>query len=148
METISKSHSFFSSSLFKSYYVVWKLWGSVFSESEQLCLNRTMQYGNYFCYVYYFISRDSLNRTMQYGNYIKRILKITHTQSLNRTMQYGNRTSAQDICFDLSAFKSYYVVWKRDHPRHLQWRFKEFKSYYVVWKQAKGEGIFQGDIWV
>ena len=23
-----------------------------------------------------------------------------------------------------------------------------FKSYYVVWKLVKGEGIFQGDVWV
>ena len=53
---------------FKSYYVVWKL---IFFENENIrpqCLNRTMQYGNFFSLWWVLMCAFCLNRTMQYGN--------------------------------------------------------------------------------
>ena len=54
--------------LFKSYYVVWKLILFFLFISISLCLNRTMQYGNYSEVLWSYSIRVGLNRTMQYGN--------------------------------------------------------------------------------
>ena len=54
--------------LFKSYYVVWK--HEIGKENPQL--------------------RYGLNRTMQYGNANASLKGNTLTEGLNRTMQYGN----------------------------------------------------------
>ena len=77
-----------------------------------------------------------LNRTMQYGNFNTSLPKTNIYPGLNRTMQYGNAgaTSWYDVRM---SFKSYYVVWKPRDFRTLQYAHKEFKSYYVVWKPIK-----------
>ena len=75
--------------------------------------------------------------------------KIYHKSlyRLNRTMQYGNYQSARACFRDVSRFKSYYVVWKLMLLLLYSYYDIMFKSYYVVWKQARGEDIFQGDVW-
>ena len=40
---------------FKSYYVVWKLYCGFNDIIHPLCLNRTMQYGNKFRAIYFFV---------------------------------------------------------------------------------------------
>ena len=53
---------------FKSYYVVWKLFFHFADNNAIVCLNRTMQYGNYFVGLAAGVAKNGLNRTMQYGN--------------------------------------------------------------------------------
>ena len=96
---------------FKSYYVVWKRTSEKMKKVQDICLNRTMQYGNPRWVVgaerrsgfksYYvvwkpfrlsslFAPRNCLNRTMQYGNPQDFSQQIAQVLCLNRTMQYGN----------------------------------------------------------
>ena len=49
-------------------------------------------------------------------------------------MQYGNTTSLAVYSRGIQ-FKSYYVVWKPQGLKGLQYVDRVFKSYYVVWKQ-------------
>ena len=51
-------------SLFKSYYVVWKLTWSEKHTARKQCLNRTMYYGNERLCDGIVGARESLNRTM------------------------------------------------------------------------------------
>ena len=53
---------------FKSYYVVWKPICENFLLTSPLCLNRTMQYGNFYFLENLIEEMFGLNRTMQYGN--------------------------------------------------------------------------------
>ena len=55
--------------MFKSYYVVWKLFLREKSTKAHRCLNRTMQYGNFWLPRGVTFSILCLNRTMQYGNH-------------------------------------------------------------------------------
>ena len=79
-----------SFTLFKSYYVVWKQLGTNYIVRYLTCLNRTMQYGNYYYYILLCSMFGSLNRTMQYGNLTAPATIPTTYGCLNRTMQYGN----------------------------------------------------------
>ena len=58
---------------FKSYYVVWKHNVKASTVNKLKRLNRTMQYGNYFCWENYIVGFKCLNRTMQYGNVLSSI---------------------------------------------------------------------------
>ena len=46
METWDDGIDFYKTSRFKSYYVVWKLYYTLYIILLYICLNRTMQYGN------------------------------------------------------------------------------------------------------
>ena len=119
--------------LFKSYYVVWKLKTSPGAKSFLICLNRTMQYGNFIFFVLFQRIRYRLNRTMQYGNESAPHSATPDIRCLNRTMQYGNRHNITSFSFRIQ-FKSYYVVWKHNLKLPFDRVFRMFKSYYVVWK--------------
>ena len=88
---------------FKSYYVVWKL--SIFFHTSTLfsCLNRTMQYGNFF------FCCENCAHARSFKSYYVVWKRYTHNcilyfeKSLNRTMQYGNTS-------DLGAYQKYYLV--------------------------------------
>ena len=136
METFLFYFMFVLFYLFKSYYVVWKLFLSPFVSSHHMLfksyyvvwkpyfphiffffvvsgLNRTMQYGNYILSPRALYCFFSLNRTMQYGNYAYREFPIFHHSRLNRTMQYGNFFYTPKLSSSHMMFKSYYVVWKQ-----------------------------------
>ena len=90
METRKHNHQFQNSSMFKSYYVVWKrILDKVFKMCFP-CLNRTMQYGNSTLKRIENKKKEGLNRTMQYGNFFSFFHKPSSVVRLNRTMQYGN----------------------------------------------------------
>ena len=88
---------------------------------DRISLNRTMQYGNYFCFFFFFSLCGSLNRTMQYGNVLLFVLFFALP----------------------SEFKSYYVVWKPANPNMSFQEIVAFKSYYVVWKPRKAACVQQ-----
>ena len=156
METIFSVYRIFIPSLFKSYYVVWKLlslnqifiycvsfksyyvvWKRHFN--ILFCylksrLNRTMQYGNNILPKKIIFPFLSLNRTMQYGNLYTSSRKKKYSHCLNRTMQYGNQYSCPVLSHTRDAFKSYYVVWKLSSSMFSIVVLFVFKSYYVVWK--------------
>ena len=137
METCNFSDYFLNIDMFKSYYVVWKLFQPHLGAPLQHSLNRTMQYGNYrqakSSQGYYpglnrtmqygnakFSRRKKkkqrrLNRTMQYGNLPLTANYISRISCLNRTMQYGNNWVYFIFFFTADKFKSYYVVWKLRH---------------------------------
>ena len=48
METKLFTWASFMQVMFKSYYVVWKLPSLSTTKEKDICLNRTMQYGNFF----------------------------------------------------------------------------------------------------
>ena len=52
METRLRDMRYSDTLKFKSYYVVWKLQSFNITEKEKIGLNRTMQYGNIYIYVY------------------------------------------------------------------------------------------------
>ena len=76
--------------LFKSYYVVWKLIKRVIAKKKAICLNRTMQYGNF-----YFLE-NLIEEMFVFKSYyvVWKLLSEVKTACdelcLNRTMQYGN----------------------------------------------------------
>ena len=98
------------------------------------CLNRTMQYGNFFLGFPDEYRPKSLNRTMQYGNNYAVSDMSVNNSCLNRTMQYGNMIDGQTTGKTQLWFKSYYVVWKRKKNFLETYTHSSFKSYYVVWK--------------
>ena len=119
---------------FKSYYVVWKLFGFFDIISWMLSLNRTMQYGNFVAAQilfagpvlfksYYVVWKLTLGKN----------LPLRPCPCLNRTMQYGNCMNAEIRSVTEVKFKSYYVVWKPTFSHVVVARVR-FKSYYVVWK--------------
>ena len=132
METRIMKMSVIQRSKFKSYYVVWKRVSPTFLVLSSICLNRTMQYGNFF-------SRASTSSQLRLFKSYYVVWKLYRPFShsiylprLNRTMQYGNL--GVYIFFPLvRQFKSYYVVWKLFFF-HRCFVYIMFKSYYVVWK--------------
>ena len=62
------------------------------------------------------------------------IFSFSVASCLNRTMQYGNYFEKMKLTIR-EQFKSYYVVWKRNHKDNYSLSENTFKSYYVVWKQ-------------
>ena len=68
METGYNISDYDPASLFKSYYVVWKLGGWCENSHGEMGLNRTMQYGNSCMCGMNGSTVAGLNRTMQYGN--------------------------------------------------------------------------------
>ena len=120
---------------FKSYYVVWKLFFHFALINAIVCLNRTMQYGNDFCF--FFFLRENFAQFKSYYVVWKRskfnlehivffefksyyvvwklilFVILEHTSiRLNRTMQYGNFYSYFKSFLVANEFKSYYEVWK------------------------------------
>ena len=89
METSPKNDVGEIEDTFKSYYVVWKLFGFFATNRASAGLNRTMQYGNKNIYALSF----KIIRFKSYYVVWKQNSKgevIGDVDSLNRTMQYGN----------------------------------------------------------
>ena len=112
METERKRYLHVSFSLFKSYYVVWKLLRKVWTnfldgqfksyyvvwkpqekeekEDEEEKFKSYYVVWKLFCVSPTFEYPVRLNRTMQYGNYFRDFQYACRVFRLNRTMQYGN----------------------------------------------------------
>ena len=163
METVYTSYHFTRCILFKSYYVVWKLYG-IFIFSFPSCMFKSyyVVWKPYWSYTssprhaqfksYYVVWKRrsaqsieypqwGLNRTMQYGNEIWLNDKDSSDVGLNRTMQYGNFLLLL-FAPPVQEFKSYYVVWKPEATQWLTLVHGKFKSYYVVWKLQSHSLLF------
>ena len=81
-------------SVFKSYYVVWKLSGTTKSGGERKRLNRTMQYGNFFTH-----TATCWERMFKSYYVVWKLARIKY------------------IFEQVNPFKSYYVVWKQKYRR-------------------------------
>ena len=112
METRRKVGDPSISSPFKSYYVVWKLYGFLKMSPLKILFKS-----------YYVVWKPMFSPR-----------KITNIASLNRTMQYGNKSQYDRLLTRTKVFKSYYVVWKPYVMKYVTKEFAKFKSYYVVWK--------------
>ncbi len=118
-----------------------------------MCLNRTMQYGNY---IILFLSNINLKFKSHYvvwklyfiilipattfkSHYVvwklKKAKEKKAIEGLNRTMQYGNSNSKGQCLMSCIVFKSHYVVWKRKRRQNCTCVRRKFKSHYVVWKR-------------
>ena len=105
----------------------------IFFDTPTKCLNRTMQYGNYWVYLIFFFTTDKFKSYYVVWKLACFIFLICVICSLNRTMQYGNYQVVWSARA-LTLFKSYYVVWKLASCIGTRVLFCMFKSYYVVWK--------------
>ena len=143
--------------LFKSYYVVWKLKHRRYACTLYFGLNRTMQYGNCSIQIlgrgrvgkfksYYvvwklffpdnaFLTTPGLNRTMQYGNLVMFYPYQTCIYSLNRTMQYGNWSTNNPNSLNLLGLNRTMQYGNSRLQKDDMFEIELFKSYYVVWKQ-------------
>ena len=111
--SLSQISRYLTVGVFKSYYVVWKLFGFFATNLKSVGLNRTMQYGN---------SIQMKKITME---------KLFKSYYVVWKQEYLNFR----VCL-LLLFKSYYVVWKPMTFNPGKNEFARFKSYYVVWKPS------------
>ena len=97
METFFLVIFFFPKKRFKSYYVVWKLFGNTTYEVGEPSLNRTMQYGNSACQ------------------------PNEHVTAIKFKSYYVVWKPDLEICLNyaVSVFKSYYVVWKQQEWKEI-----------------------------
>ena len=78
--------------------------------------------------------RQCLNRTMQYGNFFFRASTSSRLR-LFKSYYVVWKPFISVVSSSLNiGFKSYYVVWKPAFVYILSPRALQFKSYYVVWK--------------